>query len=302
MSAAHDRLALREAAEQRDERQLVDRERHLFGLDRRPDERPGGDVEVGDRLGARDRLVRALRRRLEVAEHDRAHPLEDPQEPGPRPVHVHIAQQEPRPRHDHARRDPERRRADVVRHCDRLELQLVGVHDVDARPVAFDRHAGGDEHPLGVVTARCRLDDGRAAASPEPGEQHARLDLRARNRQRVLDPGEVAAGDRERREAPLGRLDRRAHQPQRLGDPVDRAPADRGVAVERPALALGSSRASPAADASACPRCRRRSDAGRDRGAQPDAANRRSHPRCSRPAHRAHATAASVERVSAASR
>ena len=50
LGAAHDGLALGEAAEQRDERQLVDGQRHLVGLDDRADQRAGGDVEVGDRL------------------------------------------------------------------------------------------------------------------------------------------------------------------------------------------------------------------------------------------------------------
>ena len=47
LRAGDDRLALGEAAEQRDERQLVDRERDLVRLDRRADERAGGDVELG---------------------------------------------------------------------------------------------------------------------------------------------------------------------------------------------------------------------------------------------------------------
>ena len=50
LRAAHDRLALGEAAEQGHERQLVDRQRHLLGLDHGPLERAVGDVEVADGL------------------------------------------------------------------------------------------------------------------------------------------------------------------------------------------------------------------------------------------------------------
>ena len=46
LRAGDHRLALGEAAEQRHERQLVDRERHLGRLDRRADEPAVGDVEL----------------------------------------------------------------------------------------------------------------------------------------------------------------------------------------------------------------------------------------------------------------
>ena len=58
LRAAHDRLALGEAAEQRHQRQLVDRQRHLLGLDDGALERAVGDVEVADRL-VRERARRA---------------------------------------------------------------------------------------------------------------------------------------------------------------------------------------------------------------------------------------------------
>ena len=105
------------------------------------------------------------------------------------------------------------------------------------RPRARHGRAGGSQHPLGVVAARDGLDHGRRVGD-EPGEQHARLDLRARDRKLVLDAGQRRAVDRERREAALARLDPRPHQRQRLGDPVDRAPANRVVAVELEARPL----------------------------------------------------------------
>ena len=77
LCAADHRLALGEAAQQRHERQLVDRERDLVGLDRRPDERPGGDVEVLDGLGRGELVARVG---LEVAQHDPAHALNDAHE------------------------------------------------------------------------------------------------------------------------------------------------------------------------------------------------------------------------------
>ena len=65
LRAAHDGLALGEAAEQRDQRQLVDRQRDLVRLDLGADQRPGGDVELAHRLLGHD-LAGA--RRLEVAD------------------------------------------------------------------------------------------------------------------------------------------------------------------------------------------------------------------------------------------
>ena len=71
------------------------------------------------------------------------------------------------------------------------------------------------------------------ASVTSPGQQHARLDLGAGDRQLVLDPVQRAPWTVNGGEAPLAGLDPGAHQRQRLGDPVDRPPADRLVAVER---------------------------------------------------------------------
>ena len=60
----------------------------------------------------------------------------------------------------------------------------------------------------------------------------------------------------------LAAAEARPHQPQRVGDPVDRPAPDRVVAVEGPGAARPAPRASPAAGAAGCRRCRRRSSAG----------------------------------------
>jgi hypothetical protein len=50
------------------------------------------------------------------------------------------------------------------------------VRDRDAVARARDPHAGGGEHPLGVVAARPRLDDRGRPGREQAGQQHARLD------------------------------------------------------------------------------------------------------------------------------
>ena len=78
LRAADDRLALGEAAEQRDERQLVDRERDLLGLDDGADERRRRRRRGRSTGSSPDSSSPGSA--LEVAEHDPAHALEDPQE------------------------------------------------------------------------------------------------------------------------------------------------------------------------------------------------------------------------------
>ena len=92
--------------------------------------------------------------------------------------------------------------------------------------------------PLGVIARGLRLDHRRRTGRQQPGQQHAGLDLRRRDRQLVLDALQRAADHRERREAAVGRLEPPAHAAERLGHAVDRAAPDRRVAVERPAAAL----------------------------------------------------------------
>ena len=127
--------------------------------------------------------------------------------------------------------------------------------------VAVDRDAGAQQHPLGVVAAARRLD--RRSSSPSAasaGEQHARLDLRAGDRQLVGDRAQRARRGRcSGGKRPSRASSRAPICAQRLGDPVDRPAADRLVAVERERRAPAARRASRAAAASACRRCRRRS-------------------------------------------
>ena len=71
--ATDDRLAVRERAEQRDQRQLVDEARHLLGLDGRGRERRGTNLQVRHGL-ARDVAA--------VEDRDaRAHPLQYVEQP-----------------------------------------------------------------------------------------------------------------------------------------------------------------------------------------------------------------------------
>ena len=83
-----------------------------------------------------------------------------------------------------------------------------------------------------------RLGDRRRALGEEPGDEHARLHLRAGDGHVVGDRAQARAADGERREALVGRVDLGAHRAQRRGDAVDGAPADRRVAVEHEAAAL----------------------------------------------------------------
>ena len=132
----------------------------------------------------------------------------------------------------------EGRRAQVARDVDDLEPELVAVQDGDVAAVAPHGRPAGDEQALGVVAAVGRLGHRGGAVGGQAGEQHARLDLRAGDRQLVVGRAQVRPVDGERREAPLARDHARAHALQRLGDAVDGAPADRLVAVERVRAAL----------------------------------------------------------------
>ena len=69
-----------------------------------------------------------------------------------------------------------------------------------------------------MVPGRHGLDHRRLAVRVEPGKEHARLHLRARDRELVLDRAQRAALDPER-QMPAGRLHARAHPLQRFGDP-----------------------------------------------------------------------------------
>ena len=72
-------------------------------------------------------------------------------------------------------------------------------------------------------------DDGRAVVRIEPGEQYARLDLRARHRQLVRDRLQRRAAVHGHRRVAVRRLDLRAHHQQRHRDPIHRPGAERLV-------------------------------------------------------------------------
>src|SRR3954471_15043889 len=230
LRAADHRLPLREAAEKRYERQLVDRERDLFGLDDRAVQLARRDLEVADRIGVRDRLAGVV---LERAVDAPAHPLRDADEARARPVHARAADRHARARDDQRRGDRERRRRRVAGDGDGVEREIVGGLDRHRRAVAANRDAGGGEHALGVVAGWRRLDDGRRPVRVQRGEGDRRLDLRAGDRQLVGDPAQPRARDRERRESLVARLDGGAPGGERDRDAVDGTAADRLVAVEQ---------------------------------------------------------------------
>ncbi len=134
LRAAHHRLALGEAAEQCDERQLVDRQRHLLGLDHGALQRAGGDVQVADGL------VRG------------SSPVSSSRSPStmPRmrctmrrkPVRVQLTptsrEQQARAGHEHAGCNQERSRAGVAGNDTLLEHELIGIDDRDMAAVAVD--------------------------------------------------------------------------------------------------------------------------------------------------------------------
>jgi hypothetical protein len=191
-------------------------------------------VELAQRLGVRRRRLACL----QVADQHGAHALEDAEEAHPGPVRRHALHHQARAGHEHGGGDVEGGRGRVARDVQRVEEQLVLAGDRDAVAVALDAGAGAREQALRVVAAGLRLDDGRRALGQQAGEQHAALDLRGGDRQRVLGALQRAAGDLERREAAVARVELPAHGRERRRDPVDGPAADALVAVEDPAAPL----------------------------------------------------------------
>jgi hypothetical protein len=114
-------------------------------------------------------------------------------------------------------------------------LPSRGWIDRDRAVSALDPRPRGGEHPLAVVAAGQRLDDGRRPVGEQAGEEQAGLDLGAGDREPVLDAAKLRASNLKRRQPIVAAADVGSHLAQRLGDPVDRAPANRVVAVESPA-------------------------------------------------------------------
>jgi hypothetical protein len=223
---AERRRALGEAGGEGDQRQLVDRQRHLGAADLGAAQRRGADGEAGGRLAA------ALAPRLDLDR--RAHPLEHGQQAGPGRVDADLLEHDLAALDEQGGDGEEGGGGDVGGHGDLAGLDpLRGVHG-DAALAALDPGAGRRQHPLAVVAGGQRLDDRGRALGEQPGEEQAGLDLGAGDRQLVLDAVQRRAPDLERRQPVLAAGERGAHLAQRHGDPVDRPAADRVVAVERP--------------------------------------------------------------------
>ena len=113
------------------------------------------DVELGDRLGRRDAVLRLLER----ADDDRAHALRDAEEADARPVR----RRRPRARSaSPARASPRRRGRRPTtgrrgRRCRRPRARPAGARSRMA-PSRSTRAPACAQHPLGVVAARRRLD------------------------------------------------------------------------------------------------------------------------------------------------
>ena len=233
----HDGRPLREAAEQRNEGQLVDGERHLLSVHTR---RLQGTVTGEDSAHRLDRLGGLL-------DLDRGpHPVEDAEQPDPGRIQAHTVQPDPAALDDGRRRDEEGGGGEVTGHHHSFAAQSIRrldrypAHRSSAERRQGPKALGVDvrtpcgEQALGVVARRRGLGDLRLALGQEAREEHARLHLRARNRQAIGDPVERPPGEVQRGQPPVTAFDRCAHPQQRLGNAVHRAAADRLVAVERP--------------------------------------------------------------------
>ena len=82
-----------------------------------------------------------------------------------------------------------------------------------------------------MVSRDGRFHNRRLAFRVQAGEQDRGFDLRTRNRQRIVDTGQlVAPVNKEGRPAIIA-IDTRPHQRQRLNDPLHRARSERFIAV-----------------------------------------------------------------------
>ncbi len=220
------RRPLGEAGGERDQRQLVDRQRDLGAADLGPAQWRRADPQAGGRLAP----AFAHRLGLDLG----PHPLEDRQQAGPGwvdadPLQHHLAVRDQQPGDDE-----EGGGGDVGGDGDLARFQARGRAHGDGPALAADLGPGGGQHPLAVVAARVRLDDARLALGQQSGEQQAGLHLGAGDRHLVGDPLQRRGIDPQRRQPLLAGAQAGPHLPQRDRDPVDRALADRVVAVERP--------------------------------------------------------------------
>ena len=172
--------------------------------------------EVADGLAAGGACAAPPRRRRPSARRTRSRPVRVGFTPTPRSTHL-------RARDERRRGDEERGRGEVTRARPPRPARAGACRtNGHAAVLAAHVHAGRAQHHLGVVAGRQGLDHGRLAVGQQAREQHARLHLRARDRQLVLDPVQVGALDDHRRQPSLAEVDARAHAPQRMRDAVDR--------------------------------------------------------------------------------
>ena len=213
------------------DRELVDRERHELGRHVDPRELALRDPEIGDRLAADAALRFAARCRRP----SRAGSSSRPVRVGLMPT---FSISSPSRAPMTARDEEERRRAEVGRHADLAAAQRRGSVERHRMPCAVGRHCSSRTPMLcSMRSVWSRLGPGeRSVVAPlgaERREQQRRLDLRARDRQRVVD----AASARRRPCATGGRPPptssmRAPIEPQRRGDSLHRALPQRRIARE----------------------------------------------------------------------
>ncbi len=195
-----------------------------------------------------------------VVERDpRAHPLEHVQQADPGRVDADAVQPEARARQQRGGDEEGRRRREVAGHLELQRLEPLRRPHLDEPRRRQDARPGRAQEPLGVVAGRHPLDDrGRAAGRVQPGEQDARLDLRARDRQLVADRLHRAA---RRSGAGAARRPSRYRRPSQSA--ARRSAASASIAATRLRSARTAGRAdrpgSPGAAWPGCRRCRSRS-------------------------------------------
>ncbi len=183
-----------------------------------------------------DRLAAAPPHRLELDLG--AHPLEDRQQPGPGRVGADSLQ-----RHLAARRRAGRRPGRRRPRRSRRARQARSVRGVWPGARRCRRAARQRRRRRRRACARCGRGCAQRLAQPglplgeQSGEEQARLDLGAGDRQLVIDSPQRRRLDLEWRQALLAAAQLGAHLAQWRGDAVDRAAPDRVVAVERPLAA-----------------------------------------------------------------
>ena len=142
-----------------------------------------------------------------------AHLQQQLEQPGARRIDADVAQQQPVLGGQAAGHHEERRRGEVAGHAD-VRRRAASGHPRwrPSRPLAATSTPNAREHPLGVVARGRRLGHARAAVGLQSREQHRRLHLRARHRQRVVDGAQRARRPRSPPAAAVVCLDVGAHR------------------------------------------------------------------------------------------